>query len=417
MNNFQYVKHSLLGALERVFKTDVRYLIRGGAWLGMSQFALSGTTFLLSIAFANLLSAEAYGAYKYILSVVSILAITTLSGMDNAVTRAVAQGYEQSVYEGLRAKFTYGMFGTAIGVLIATYYALNHNTTLSIGFAVAALALPFWESFDIYNSFLNGRKLFKTFATHYSITQLFTAALVFGTLITTKNILAILIVYFTANALLRIINFYFVTRRIILNNKSDRETMAYGKRLSGLNIIGTLVGQIDQILIFHYIGARDLVVYALAIAPVENLKGMLKNIQALALPRFAGRKEGDVREKIFDKALRLGVVTALLALCYVFIAPFFYQVFFPRYIDATLYSQIVAISLIAVSMQMFLNTFFESQGEVRALLQSNVFGLLNLLILFPLIYYFGVMGAITGRILGRFLSLAIAIALVKKISS
>jgi O-antigen/teichoic acid export membrane protein len=177
------------------------------------------------------------------------------------------------------------------------------------------------------------------------------------------------------------------------------------------------VGQLDQILIFHYIGAAELAVYSLAMAPVEQLKGMLKNIQALAFPRFAARTKEDVRANIFSKAIRLGIFVGIITLCYIFVAPFFYKIFFPKYIDATFYSQIVALSLVGVAINSFLNTFLESQAQEKKLLQKNIFEILNVVMLFPLIAYFGIMGAVIGRIIGRFLSLLVTIIIIKKISS
>jgi O-antigen/teichoic acid export membrane protein len=417
MNKIQHVKQSILLTLERLFKTDIRYVLRGGSWLAVSQFALSGTTFLLSIAFANLLPRETYGVYKYILSVVALLAVTTLSGMDTAITRAVAQGNEHSIYDALRTKLRYGMIGTVIGIALALYYFLHGNAFLGAGFIIAAIALPLWESFDIYASFLNGKGLFKEHAKYYGITQLVSALIIFAVLIKTEDIVMILAAYFVANTLIRVINFFLVTRAIPPNEKKDPGMISYGKRLSAINLIGTLLGQLDQILVFHYIGAAELAVYALAIAPVEHLKGLLKNVQALALPRFSARTQEDVRTNIFSKAIRLGVFVGVITLTYIIISPFFYKIFFPKYIDATIFSQITALSLIAVCVGNFFNTFLESQAQEKKLLQSNLFNIINIIILFPLIAYFGLMGAVIGRLIGRTLSLLVAVILVKKISS
>lgn len=403
--------------LERLFQTDVRYVLRGGLWLAVSQFALSGTTFLLSIAFAHFLPRDVYGVYKYVLSVVALLAITTLSGMDTAVARAVAQGHEYAVYDGLRTKLRFGMIGTVLGLMLSFYYSLHGNSFLTIGFLIASFTFPLWESFDIYNSFLNGKKLFKTQAVYYCITQIIAGICILIALFVSENITTILAVYFIANTTIRIINFFLVTHKIKPNTENDLGALKYGKHLSAINLFGTLLGQLDQILVFHYIGAAELAVYSLAIAPVEQLKGMLKNVQALALPRFAARTKEDVRTNIFSKAIRLGVFVGVITLAYIIAAPFFYKIFFPKYIDATIFSQITALSLVGVCVSNFLNTFLESQAQEKKLLASNLFGIINIAILFPLIAYYGLMGAVIGRLIGRFLSLLVAVIIIKKISS
>lgn len=416
MGKIKNVKQFVLSTLERLFKTDIRYVLRGGSWLALSQFALSGSTFLLSIAFAHFLPRDVYGLYKYVLSIVAILAITTLTGVDTALTRAVAQGSEGSIYDALRVKLRYGMLGTLLGVGLALYYFTHGNTFLGTGFIIAAIVLPLWESFDLYGSYLNGKGLFKVYAKYYALTQVVSALSIFSALFFTKDIIVILATYFIANTFIRIINFFLVIRKIQPNDQKDSGMVSYGKHLSAINFIGVVLGQLDQILVFHYIGAAELAVYALAIAPVEHLKGLLKNVQALAFPRFAARTKEDVRTNIFSKAIRLGIFVGGITFCYIVIAPFFYKIFFPKYIDATLYSQIIALSLVGVAVNNFLNTFLESQAQEKKLMQSNLFGIINIIIIFPFIAYFGLMGAVVGRLLGRFVSLLVTIIIIKKIS-
>ena len=77
-----YFKQKLISILrwsEKYTQTDMVYLTRGGFWLILGKIVFNISGFLLIIAFANLLSKEAYGTYQYVLSVASILAIPTLS--------------------------------------------------------------------------------------------------------------------------------------------------------------------------------------------------------------------------------------------------------------------------------------------------------------------------------------------------
>ena len=65
--------YNLLRWSEKYTKTDMVYLAHGGFWLSFGQIISSLSSFLLAIAFANLLPKETYGNYKYILSIASIL--------------------------------------------------------------------------------------------------------------------------------------------------------------------------------------------------------------------------------------------------------------------------------------------------------------------------------------------------------
>src|SRR5437868_5720048 len=90
--------------LERLLKTDIQYLIKGGSWLGVNQILSSLIAFALSLAFANLLAPGTYGVYKFILSVATILTIPTLPGIDAAVNRAVARKFEGTMIVGMKTK-------------------------------------------------------------------------------------------------------------------------------------------------------------------------------------------------------------------------------------------------------------------------------------------------------------------------
>ena len=400
--------------LEKYTKTDMVYLAKGGFWLGIGQVLSTGMAFLLSIAFANLLPRETYGVYRYILSIASILTIPTLSGMDSAVTRAVAQGFEGSLVDALKTKLKWGLFTTLAGVGLGLYYFVSGNNTLAIGFVTASVFIPLWESFDIYSSFLNGKKFFNKYTQYYGSVQIISGLCVFASLLFTKNVLVILTTYYLVNTAIRIIFFRQIIKTFHPNNNIDPDTISYGKHLSFIDIIGTILGQLDKVLLFHYLGAAEVALYAIAIAPSENIKGMLKNIHTLALPRFASREKDDVKKNIFGKTIKLGLTVFGITIIYIILAPLFYKIFFPRYLDAIIYSQVISVSIVAASVSMFLYTFLESHAQKEALYKFNIYSnIINLFIVFFMIYFFGLWGAIFSRILVRLFLAGYSIFLVK----
>ena len=63
---------------ERYSKTDMLYLVRGGFWLSLNHIAASVSSLILAVAFANLIPAETYGTYRYVLSIIWLM-ISTLT--------------------------------------------------------------------------------------------------------------------------------------------------------------------------------------------------------------------------------------------------------------------------------------------------------------------------------------------------
>ena len=126
--------YNLLRRSEKYTKTDMVYLFKGGSWLTLGNIISSVSALLLTIAFANLITKETFGSYKYILSFVGILSIPTLFGMGTAVVRAVARGHEGSLISALKMKIRWGFWGSLIGILLSGYYYFQGNGILAIAF-------------------------------------------------------------------------------------------------------------------------------------------------------------------------------------------------------------------------------------------------------------------------------------------
>jgi O-antigen/teichoic acid export membrane protein len=417
MENLKKRGVSMLHWLEKYTKTDMVYLAHGSFWLGLGQIVASGSALLTSIAFANLLSPDVFGIYKYILSISSIIAITTLTGMDSAVTQAVARGYDGTLLPAVKEKMKWGSLGSLFSFLIGAYYYTQGNLTLSIAFCIVAIFMPFAEAFDMYNSLLWGKKKFDTQTKYNIIRKIFTLVLTLGTLFLTKNIFIILAVYFITIVIPAGFFLYRTIKKNLNNHDQDPETIRYGKHLSLIHIIGLLLGELDKILIFHYLGAANLAVYSLAIAPNDQIKGLLKNVNSLAMPQLSNKTTQEIRESIWHKIWILGLVTGIIVLFYILIAPTFFSLFFPKYLSAVSYSQILSISLIPVVMAGFIYTALESQKDKDGIYKYNLYNnIFSIIILIPFVYYLGIWGAIFSRFTSRLFLFALASRLVKNMS-
>lgn len=407
--------YNLLHWSEKYAKTDMVYLAKGGSWLTLGQIVSSASAFLLSIAFANLIPKETYGTYKYILSIVGILSIPTLSGMGTAITQAIARGYEGSFIPALKIRIRWGLLGGLASLFLAGYYYFLNNPTLCISFLIAAVFLPIMDPLGSYDALLQGKKLFKVSTKYFIISQIVAIASLIITLVLTKNLYLILLAYFTSWTLMRFIFFKITSKKYIENNKTDLKTISYGKHLSLINVFGIVASYLDGILLFHYLGPASLAIYSFAIAPPEQLKGLVKNLNILALPKFSQRTKEELKTTMWNKVFKLSAVVASMVILYILIAPSVYKIFFPRYLDAVFYSQLFAASLI-FSVAIIPYAVLQSQMAQKQLYWYNtVDSVSQIALLFVLIYFFGILGAIWARILTRFISMATAFWLVRKI--
>jgi O-antigen/teichoic acid export membrane protein len=388
------------------------YLARGGFWLNLGQTISSLSSLLLAIAFANLLPKEIYGNYKYVLSATGILAIPTLSGMGTAVTQAVARGYEGSLIPALKTKILWGLLGGLASLILAGYYFYQGNTTLTISFLISAVFLPFMDSFGIYDSLLLGRKLFDISTKYFIISQIIAITSLIAVLFFTKNLFLILFTYFASWTLLRFIFLKITLKNFPPNQKQDHQTISYGKHLSLMGIIGTIASYLDRLLIFHYLGAAEVAIYSIAIAPPEQIKGLFKNISILALPKFVQRTKEEIKKTVFEKIWKSVLILLIVTIVYIILAPLIFKLFFPKYPESIIFSQIFAISLVTISL-IIPYSALQAQASKKELYLFNIFYYLFQIIALSIgVYFYGLMGVIIAKTLTRFFSFTLSIYLI-----
>ncbi len=399
---------------QRYTHTDMIYLAKGGFWLTLGQIISTGASFLLAVAFANLLDPVTYGNYKYILSLVGILGIFSLPAMGTAIIQAVARGLEGSFYTAFKTKLKWGLLGSLTALGLASYYFLRGNYLLSIPLLISAIFLPLMEASRVWGSFLGGRKLFNIQVKFNSLNRILSVSIMITTLFLTKNLLWLIAVYFVSNTFLNFF-FYLITKgKFQPNKKEDPQTLSYGKHLSLMGIIGTIANYLDRILIFHYLGAGEVAIYSFAIYPPEQIKGFFKNIRPLALPKLSQKSKQEIKKTFFKKIIKFFLALLPITVAYIITAPFLYKLIFPQYSQAVPYSQIFAISLIFTPILPI--SVLESQMAIKEKYTITLFsGFSRIFLMSSLVLFYGIWGVIIGWVLARFLTFLLALWSIKRL--
>jgi len=406
--------YTLLRWSEKYTKTDMVYLTHGGFWLSFNKVVGMATSLALSIAFANLLSKESYGAYKYIISFVGILGVTTLTGMNTALSRSVSLGFEGSLRKVVKIKFLWGLLGMVGGILIASYYFYRGNALLGFGFLVIAILEPLIDSLIVYGAYLQGKKLFKISAILNSITQTTTVGMIIVSLALFKNVPLIILASLGTNFIVQGTLSLYVFKRYPPNSATDIKTISYGKHLSLLNLFTTLADSLDKILLWHLIGPVELAIYSFALAPITQGKAFLQSLTTLAFPKFAQQKPEILRQTLVPKIVRLIAILLVLVIAYMLLAPYLYHILFPAYLDAVPFTRYYALYILLFPLSL-VGASFVAQGKhhylyiLRIATPAVKIGLLILLI--PM---YGIYGAISALLLATIFNSSVALYLFKK---
>lgn len=385
-------------------KTDMLYLAKGGFWLSFGQITHAVLSFITTIVLANILPPDIYGSYKYIIAIVALLSITTLNGMNIATIRAVARGYEGNLPIAIKTKIKWGIIGGIASAILGSYYLLNNNLSLGSIFLIASIFVPFMETLNIYTSYLNGKKKYKTFSFLSQLSTLINVTILISTILLTKNIFIISLIYFSSNTLTNLILTKITIKKYPPNSKVDNSTISYGKKLSFINIIKIVATKIDSILIFTFLGAPEVAIYTITTKPINEIRTLLKHLNILALPKLSKRDWPELKNSLPIKMNKLYIIIIPIIIIWVFSSPIVFKFLFPKYFEFVLYSQIFALDLLFFPRSL-ITTAFEAQADKKEVFRQNIISpSLKIGFLFLFLPLFKVWGAIIAVLLSNLLN-------------
>lgn len=395
---------SLLRWSERYTKTDMVYLATSGFWVNVSSITITLFSLALYIAFARFLPKEVYGTYQYLLSLSAIIATFTLSGMNTAVGRAVARGHEGTYRASIRMQLKWGLIPFAGALIGAAYYAIQGNMLLAIGFFLIGIATPLITTFNTYSAFLIGKKDFRRlFLYNFSLNVPYYGGLILAAFYF-KSALVLLAVNLAVNAIVLALLYRQTLRTFKPNDKVDTETLSYGKHLSAMGIFSAIIGQIDNILVFHYLGAVDLAIYSLATAIPDRVAGLSRFFSLTSGPKFAEKSEEEVRTSIGPKLLKLTFVALIGATLYMFVAPFLFNLFFPQYEASIPFSMFYALGMVGAAGGVALSALAAQQRTKDLYIFSVITPIIQLALQLGGVLIYGLWGLVIGKTLSTLLA-------------
>lgn len=399
LNSLKNKIYKLLRYSEKYTHTDMLYLSKGGFWLALGYAISFVSSFVLAIAFANLLPKEVYGTYKYIIAALAIISIPSLKDIAVALAQSVARGFDGNFREIFFTKLKYGSLSTLFGLAVSAYYFFNNNNTFAIAFLLVALIVPFYNAFNIFLGYLSGKKAFETITKYNGINQIITTICILTALYFTDNVIYILLAFLLSATLTRLVSLLLTRKKFPPNQKKDDKSVKYGLHLSAIDVFQTVANESDKILIYHYLGAPELAIYTIASAPVDQIRSLVLKIKDLAFPKLSQANIEEIKKTLPKKIIRASLLVIPIVALYILLAPWLFSIFFPEYQSSVLLTQILAI-IVIIAPNSLMSTALTAQRQIRPLYRMKIVGAIGrLLIYFVGVKYFGLMGIIVSRIL------------------
>lgn len=358
--------------------------------------------FVMSLGYANLLTPETYGTYRYLLSAYSLVAILALPGIDTAIIQSIGQGFDSSFLRGLRLKLRWGILGMIACVGVGFYYLLKQDQHMALLFGISAVFLPFMEAGSLSPSYFNAKKDYRRWALFDLVTQITTAMILLGSMFLFHQTLYLVIAYFGGNVLMRWIILWIIHREQKASSQKmeaiDHGLSPYARSLTLFQITSRVISSIDGIVLFHFLGPAQLAIYTIALAIPARAQGMFRILGSLAFPKFANRPAHKVAGVLSKKMLMMAVGVIIICFAYVGIAPWLFRTFLPKYIPSVPYSQLFVFSLISsitYPMSSFLFTHKRIKENYLLSWSSLTVKIVCLIAFVPL---FGIWGAVISAL-------------------
>jgi O-antigen/teichoic acid export membrane protein len=382
--------------LGKHLRADVGYIAHGGFFLTLTQITSAIIGLLITIAFSNLLPVETYGTYKYIIALYSLLAIGALPGIETSLVQSVSRGYDAMLRVSMGVRARWGLLGTLAGILYAGYLFHQGSIILGILVVIAGAAVPLLEPATLYISFLNGKKRFKEWSAIDIGIQMFSITCLIGAMLLTKNIIALVLAYFVPLIIASAAATWYAERTYAQKSAQDPDFIQYGRSMTLFQIIGTLMGSIDQIVLYHFLGPAQVAIFALAMAVPNRMQSVFRTSGILAFPRYTERPPEEVTRSLPRKMILFSVGIIVLACAYVTFAPILFTYVFPKYLPSITYSQVLVfytLSAITYPFGAYLNAHKKVRDNYILAISGFSAKVLALIAFVPI---WGIWGAVIG---------------------
>lgn len=404
---------TLIRRLEQALGTDISYLARSGLWMNLHVLIVTLVSFLLALVFANYLPQEVYGRYQYLLSFTAILGAFTMTGMNYAITQAVARGHEGMVRRAVVLQLSWGALPACLGLLVATPFVLQGDLELAAGIAFTGVLVPITNAFNTYLALLNGRKMFRSaFFSNAIVSGAYFVSMLF-TVFFFKSALILLVVNLSVSALVLFFLYRHVIRAYPPNESDDPETIPYGKQLSLSYAYSLVIRQLDTIIVFHVLGPISLAVYSIASAIPERIAGLFRFLFTASLPKFSAQSREQIQHTLAPRMVKVALVGLLTAGVYTIASPYIFHYLFPLYLESLPLSQVYSLILISVAANLSVSALLSQRLKTELHLFNTIMPTIQLVLQLVLIFPFGLLGVLWARIASAVLELVVSAALLK----
>jgi O-antigen/teichoic acid export membrane protein len=410
------MKNRVKKLFDKYYNDDIQYFMSSTKFKFIFQLITFSVGFFITWFFANYTSPAFYGNYLYIISIGSFFSFLSFSGISSSIQQSVARGYERFYTSGMKVMFKYSIMGSIAIFLFSIFYIFFLEVQISVLFSIYIMGLffPFSSAFSVYHFYLDGKFQFKKDFYYRLISLILQDSLLILLIFFTRNLI---LHFFLINTFSLILNVNF-TRSCIkslsdepLNLEKEKQSLKYGFFLSKIGFVATTSANINNILIGMFFNPVLLAFYMIGIGLPTKLLNLIKPTLSTLFSKYS-KKDSKLRKSFI---LFLIILSVLLFFLVIITLPLFMRIFFPGYLDSTIYGYLYSFLILIIPITTAFAYYFRGIVDKRTIRHINLYpNIFKIVFLVPLLLLFEIYGLIFSEYLLWAIRLILLLIAIKR---
>lgn len=359
------------------------------------------------------ISQSAYGEYNFALSVIDVLAIAALPGLNNAIMQSVARGYRGTYRAAVRPAFLCSFAGSAILLVIGGWHLRSQQFALGVSFLAAAALFPFAYGLTLWKGVRTGREDFAGITRIEGGAAIITSLALIGVvLFGPLSIAALVVIILLVRAVLNVV----LTRktRIAKDDPVEEGSIRYGVKTTAYSVFGLVAKHVDKLLLFAFMTPATVGIFVAAERIPELIKEQIKNLAAVLAPRFARHERYTKRVDRAFNTFSVVVGGAIVLAAFTILPWVLLVIYGEAYREAVPYAQALMCSVAISNTAPLRFRFVSSRQDAASFRDVQVFvPVFRIAVSAILVPTLGLLGAVLSAFAAR-ISYLVAINIVMK---
>lgn len=274
--------------------------MKNGSWVTFNFVVLAVGGWIISLLFARLGSKELLGQYQLILSILSIVSVFSLPGLNAAALEAVVKGRDVGIIRAVKTSFLFSLVGALVLIGVGVLNLLiRDNFILGVTFIFSGIISPFYYALNTWRFYYEGKSLFKESSLRTILVNICLYFALGVGLLLGLGIFWLILIFLTVNTLFFGYYFWRIVKKI-KNRTRDFIDVKFGVSVSIQKLVLGFSTNIPPIVISLFFGVDAVAIYYIAYYVISAISSFLGALISLYLPTLFKGWKLNHRNKIFQ---------------------------------------------------------------------------------------------------------------------